>query len=287
MKKINYYIASVFISIVLLSACSDCPISEQPPVFVCNVREGTISEFNPRLIQWEITPDSVYLEPVPRYSIHTFEFPINNSSSGNLPNDERYETSEKIAITDPIPFSNGDNYYAALVDYYPLNSTMIGDVMVVYSYIDGGNPLNSSAELKFYGSLARFPNDFFSENSDEFCDFISAYSEAELDDIRASSNRFGAYLPNAREITYDADSNFVAVDENGVINEFKAITQEDKKTLQDKANGQSILVRVKIGEVYFYRARNGGQFVFVVADIRPGTQPPNKNRVTLMFNPLK
>lgn len=287
MREFKLYIYLFLFGIFFVSSCSDCPIAEQPPVFVCNVREGTITEFNPRLIKWEISPDSIYYEPVSKYSIHSFEFPMNSSSSGNLPNDERYENTEKIPITAPIPFSNGDDYYAALVDYYPLNSTMIGDVMVVYSYIDGGNPFNSSAELKFYGSLSRFPDDFFSENSDEFCEYISSYSEEELSEIRVNANRYGAYLPNSREITYDADSFYVAVNENGVINEFKAVSQEDKRTLQEEANGKSILVRVKIGEVYFYRARNGGQFVFVVADIRPGTQPPNKNRVTLMFNPLK
>ena len=285
MFKILFFSGVIFF--VFLQSCGDCPVKDQPPSFYCSVREGTISEFNPRLVKRIISPDSIYYEPVQRYSIHTFLFPSNNNSSGELTNDERYEETEKIPILDPIPFSNGQDYYAALVDYYPLNSTMIGDVMVLNVSLDALNPLNSTAELKIYGYISRFPHDFFSENSDEFCAYISSYSEDELDELRIQANKYGADLPNARAIEYNADSNYVALDASGNVVDFVSVPQDDKATLQEQTIGNSVLIKVKIGQVYFYKARNGGQFVFVVSDIRAGTQLPHKRRVTLMFNPLK
>jgi len=287
MKKIIYIFSIVFLISIVLESCGDCPVKDEPPVFICDVREGTISEFNPHLVKRVISEDSVYMEPVPRYSIHTFLFPSDKSSSGELTNDERYDSTEKIPILPPIPFSDGENYYAALVDYYPLNSTMVGDVMVLNVHIDNFNPMNNTADLKVYGSLARFPDDFYSENSDEFCAFIDAYSEEELNNLRIDATPFGASLPNARSVGYDADSNFVTLDANWNVVENVAVLQADKQTLLEQAMNKSVVVKVKIGQVYFYKARNGGQFVFVVSDIRTGTQPPLKRRVTLMFNPLK
>jgi hypothetical protein len=42
-------------------------------------------------------------------------------------------------------------------------------------------------------------------------------------------------------------------------------------------------VRVEIGQVYYYRAKSGAEFAVLIEDIRPGTLPPNLNRVTLKF----
>lgn len=269
----------------MITSCGDCPINEQPPVFSCNVREGTISEFNPRLIPRQVG-DSIYLEPVPKYSIHTYEFPSSNSSSGNLPNDERYIDNERIPIIPAIQFFGISEYYAAIVDYFPANSTMIGDVMVVNVEVDAFNPMQSTADIKVFGSIARFPDNFYSENSDEFCAFISSYSQEELNNLRIGAQLYGAFLPNATNINY-TDDNFVVLNKNGTIVPGMTVPLEERQQLLANLGGASVTLRVSIGEVYFYRARNGQQFVFVVADIRPGTQPPNKNRVTLMFNPLK
>lgn len=284
MKNKYIFISAFLFAIIMITSCGDCPITEQPPVFSCNVREGTISEFNPRFNPRQVG-DSIYLEPVPKYSIHTFEFPSSNSSSGNLPNDERYVDNERIPIIPAIKFFNQD-YFAAIVDYYPANSTMIGDVMVVNVNLDSFNPLESTADIKVFGSISRFPDNFYSENSDEFCEFISSYSQEELNNLRIGAQLYGAFLPNSTNINYD-DNNFVVLDNNGKIIPGLTVPLAEKQQLLQNLAGASVTLRIRIGEVYFYRARNGLQFVFVVADIRPGTQPPNKNRVTLMFNPLK
>jgi hypothetical protein len=42
-------------------------------------------------------------------------------------------------------------------------------------------------------------------------------------------------------------------------------------------------VQVHLGEVYYYQARSGAEFVVLIEDIRPGTLPPNLNRMTIKF----
>lgn len=277
-------IFSLFALFFLIS-CDDCPIKDKPPVFLCEVREATITEFNPMLIQDLTIVDSVVYKPDPKYSVHTFEFPIDQTSSGSLPNDERFKEQGFIALA-TIPSSN-NNYSVALVDFTPLNSNMIGDILVDSVFIHPTDPNQNKAFLMFYGYLARFPRNFTSDNSQEFCNYLGTYTNDELNNIRIDASQYGERLPNAGAKIYDINSRFVAINESGQFDFNRTITLEDKQALLKDFKGKSIEVVVSPGEVYFYRARNGRQFAVVISDIKTGTFPPNKNRVTIMFNPLR
>jgi hypothetical protein len=277
-------LSALFIASVL-SSCGDCPITEKPPVFLCEVREATITEFNPMLELRLIPPDSSVYVPVARYSIHTFEFPADQTSSGSLPNDERFNKSAQIAIATQ-PFSNGSPFTAALLDYAPVNPDIVGDILVDSVYIDA-NPANSKAYIRFYGHLARFPRDFASENSQDFCDYLGTYSDEDLNNIRIDASLYGQELPNASNVVYDLNSIFLAINDKGQFDKNVSVPVEDKQDLIDKVEGKAINVEVSPGQVYFYRARNGRQFAVDISDIRAGSFSPNKNRVTIMFNPLK
>lgn len=275
----------IFASLIFLASCDDCPIKDKPPIFLCEVREATITEFNPLLVQDPNITDSIVYVPDPKYSVHTFEFPIDEKSSGSLPNDERFQEQGFIAVATK-PSITG-NYKVALVDYTPLNSDMIGDILVDSVFINSADPSQNRAFLMFYGDLARFPRDFTSENSKEFCNFLGTFNSSDLNNIRIDASKYGESLPNAGSKTYDINSNFVAINENGRFDVNINISLADKQSLLADFKGKSILVEVRPGQVYFYRARNGKQFALVISDIKTGTFPPNKNRVTIMFNPLK
>jgi len=275
----------IFATLIFLTSCDDCPIKDNPPVFLCEVREATITEFNPLLVRDLSIPDSVVFVPDPKYSVHTFEFPLDQKSSGSLPNDERFKEQGFIAVATK-PSTTG-NYTVALVDFTPLNSDMIGDILVDSVFINPSDPSQNRAYLMFYGDLARYPRDFTSENSKEFCNFLGTFSSSDLNNIRIDATKYGENLPNAGSKTYDINSRFVAINQKGQFDFNIDISLADKQSLLSDFKGKSIVVQVNPGQVYFYRARNGRQFAIVISDIKSGTFPPNKNRVTIMFNPLK
>lgn len=275
----------VFLALFFLISCDDCPIKDKPPVFLCEVREATITEFNPLLVQDQSVNDSVVYKPDPKYSVHTFEFPLDQTSSGSLPNDERFKEQGFIAIA-TIPSPN-NNYTVALVDFTPLNSNMIGDILVDSVFIHPTDPSQNRAFLMFYGHLARFPRDFTSDDSQEFCNYLGTYSDADLNNIRIDASQYGENLINAGVKTYDLNSRFIAINSRGQYDPNISISVAEKQALLSEFKGKSIEVVVSPGQVYFYRARNGRQFAMVITDIKSGTFPPNKNRVTIMFNPLR
>lgn len=271
--------------IIIFTGCDDCPIKDKPPIFLCEVREATITEFNPLLVRDTLITDSVVYKPDPKYSVHTFEFPIDQRSSGSLPNDDRFKEQGFISVA-TTPSTLG-NYSIALIDFTPLNSDMVGDILVDSVYIHPTDPTQNRAYLMFYGHLARFPRDFTSENSREFCNFLGTFSNEDLNNIRIDASQYGEKLPNAGSKSYDINSRFIAINERGLFDPSIVISLAEKQLLLSNFKGKSIEVEVFPGHVYFYRARNGRQFALVISDIKAGTFPPNKNRVTIMFNPLK
>ncbi len=286
MKKVIYIIIIMaVIGFTFLNSCNECPIDSSPTT-VCEVREATITEFNPSLKD-PIPPDTVRL-PVPEYSIHTFLFPIDKSNSGLLTNDSRFEDNEQLIVAQkvfPNPLGTGD-LLAVIYDKFPFNSLMVGDMMVL-KVRPNADPSLSEADLRFYGSLQRMPVDFFSENADEFCqDYMRNISEDDIEDFRANASKYGAALPNASVNIYTAEDIFV-IDNMGNIVQGVDPPVVVINDLIDKTQDNAINVTVKIGQVYYYKARNGKEFAIVIADIKEGTLEPNKKRVTIMFTALK
>lgn len=281
MKIKIYLLFFILIGLLMTNSCNDCPL-EKSPTTVCKVREATITKFNPSL-QEPILPDTVWI-PVPEYSIHTFLFPSDNSNSGMLTNDSRFEEDERLIMAQESflnPFG-GDDLIAVIYDIYPFNSIMVGDMMVI-----GVDSLLSFAVLRLYGKVARMPEDFMSENADEFCeDYIGEFDENYINYLREAASSYGASLPNASTHSYNED-NITVIDKSG--NTITNVTApvDVVNDLLAEARDKAIDITVVPGQVYYYKARNSKEFAVVIADITEGTFEPNKKRVTIMFTALR
>ena len=285
MKRIIYILLIAGIMLFAFNFCNECPIDEAPTT-VCEVRDATITKFNPSL-QEPTPPDTVWV-PVPEYSIHTFLFPADKSNSGLMTNDSRFEEQEQIIMADekfPNPDGSGE-LKAVIYDIYPFNTLMVGDLMVIRVTLDP-DPLLSEAVLRFYGDLARMPQDFTSENADLFCeDYISNLDEGDINSFRDNSSQYGAALPNASVHSYDEDD-ILVIDNDGNVLPGVSAPASVVNDLLSVARNNAIDVIVSPGEVYFYKARNGKEFAVVIADISEGTFEPFKKRVTIMFTALR
>lgn len=285
MKKIVYISIVVVVVIFFFGSCNDCPLEESPTT-VCEVREATITKFNPSLE--EPTPPDTVWTPVAEYSIHTFLFPADKSNSGLLTNDSRFEDNDQIIMAEkkfPDPNGSGD-LRAVIYDIFPFNSLMVGDLMVIDVTLDA-DPLLSEAQLRLYGKLFRMPEDFTSENADLFCeDYISNLDEDAISAFRDASTQYGASLPNAAKHSYQ-ESDIVVIDGNGETVQGVSPPVATANDLLAEARDNAIDVTVSPGEVYYYKARNGQEFAVVIADISEGTFEPYKKRVTIMFTVLR
>jgi len=285
MKKIIYIMIIAAISIAYLNSCNDCPL-ENSPTTVCEVREATITLFNPSL-QDPTPPDTVKL-PVAEYSIHTFLFPIDKSNSGTLTNDSRFEDNDQLIVAQqsfPNPLGTGD-LLAVIYDIFPFNSLMVGDIMVVKVRLNADPSLNE-ADLRFNGYLQRMPEDFMSENADEFCeDYIKVLTQDDIERFRANASQYGATLPNAILHNYDP-SDITVIDNSGNTVQEVSPPVETINALLGEVQDNAVDITVKPGQVYYYKARNGKEFAMVIADLKEGTFEPNKRRVTIMFTALK
>lgn len=274
-KKCLYFASIGILLIVLTNSCCDCPLEPYDSQIICKVREATITEFNPGINQID---DTTFI-PVPEYSIHAYQFPNSDLNSGTLPNDERFADSEIIALA--TAKLEGTTFIAAILDTYPANKDLVGDMMVV-----SADPVNLRTLLRFKGSLQRLNPKFLSENASEFCDYIEA-NKALITDALTEMKEYGNGVFGSSVITYNS-TNIDVVDANGriVTNEpgvpFPSQAIIDK--LLSDVNQQAVNILVDIGDVFVYKAINGKFFVFVVADVSQGTFEPRKRRVSIMFN---
>ena len=269
--------AMLILPFALSSCCEECVICDDPNI-PCAVREATITKFDPRL---ELINDST-LVPVSEYSIHTFQFPSDNSSTGSFPNDNRYNNTDNIIIARETFQSGGSSYYAVLYDMYPLNKSILGDIMIID--IDSAN---GTADLRFRGKLSMFPDIFPSENAEEFCtNFIQSYEDdpEALSNVKEAVSDYGQALPNASSVVSSGNMQVVNSQDQPV--DGVTIPADVQAKLQAQAQTGSVNIRVQPGDVYYYKAANGQGFVIVIADIRQGTFEPRKKRVTIMFSAI-
>ncbi len=282
----RYIIPIVFLFSFFLYSCGDCDLVTAD--YPCRVREATITKFDPRLIQ--ANDSTVY--PVPTYSIHTFQFPSTNSSSGVLTNDTRFDQEnyldQYIVIDETSAMAGVREVRLQLVDYYPVNEDITGDVML----IDIDTVGETGAYLRFYGSLARFPEDFYSEDAYKFCDeYLKNYREEDEDyaEISSQASRYGGGLENADAMSYNED-NLVVLDDDGediTKTHLSLIDQSVKDGLLNSSKANAADLHVFPGEVYYYKARNGKEFAIVIVDINRGAFEPNIKRLTLKFSELR
>ncbi len=302
MKKI-LLLSLVFISPIIFNSCTDCPLVESKPIVYCSPREATVTEFNPDVTAFTIKAvdgitDSTYYEPVKEYSIHSYQFPNDDSNSGMTPNDERFNNKTLIPIYQSAFKSLVDNktYYAAILQKFPANEDIKGDFIVtqVDTLPPTINPLlPMTAKLRFYGFLAPIPTlSFKKENSNDFCtDIIKNLSQAQLTQLRTDKIRFGDST-DFGSFTL-ADIKIVDIINGNFISDPLVIASLPLSVATSIIN-PSVSTRkvihdvvVRPGEVYYYQARNGREFVFAITDIRVGTFEPRKRRMTVMFNAIK
>lgn len=214
MKKLLKYFLSIISSILLFTSCcnEDCPCnSDQISEFSCAPREATITQFNAKLEENPViitNPEiEIFYEPVPEYSIHTFEFPGSPNSSGNLPNDERFSSDrgiDSIAIVKVSVENYGidGNYYYALLNDKPANFQISGDLLVDSIFIEVGE--EPYALVRFRGEMTGIserinidpnaPPQFMSESSRDMCDYIQSNINSgsiEIVPLRESLSQYG------------------------------------------------------------------------------------------------
>jgi len=249
--------------------CS-CPELEPDPIAGERVREATITQFDPR---WDAAQNA----PVPTYSIHTFLFPSSPESSGSLPNDDRVGFG-RLLILDEAPFSVGDQLYRAQVfTNRPPNSVMQGDWMLVE--VDAG-ATPPTAWIRVAGRLGGpLPQPLFSASAEDLLDYVRQNLSA-IRQAAQTATPYGRTLPTARSVN---DALLRVLDASGT--DVTGSVTVPPELLQRFASvlAPAIDVQVRLGEVYYYQARSGMEFVVLIEDIRPGTLPPNLNRMTIKF----
>lgn len=283
MKKI--YLLVLF-SILLLNSCSECPITEAPPIFVCETRIVTMEKFNPN---FTIVSDKAVLDS--DYNISIYQFPDNSSSSGSFPNDSRFEGNAVVALAS-FPFAFNDSiYYANIMDSYPTNEQLMGDFLVQDVNVTSNPPI---ANIRIFGSIALFSQGLFTEDSQKFCDFVEQNNKQIQNSFKnfTEENRFGKNQVGIIQNTYTVN-NIIITDNNGKIvgtagtPSVPTPPQDVINKLNDAANKLvSFDLPVIPGNVYTYIAKNGKRFVIVITEIRQTNITPFRKRVSMMLYPL-
>lgn len=292
MKKKILNILALPLILIFISSCNDCPLQEQDPIYLCQTRIITMERFNPNFtVSVDPTSGAEIVTLDPDYNISMYEFPMNASSSGSFPNDNRFKGSMQIPVAS-LPFAVDNKiYYAAFVDTYPTNSDLAGDILVKDVDLSGASPV---AFLRVKGSIAQIDQNYLNEDAQAFCDYVNSRTSLIQTSLQSytAGNLYGANQPGATVNRYDS-SPIVVTDQSGkmlgtvgepnvpnppqdVVNNLTSIAR----------NKSSIDLRVVPGNVYTYIAKNGKRFVFFVSEIRQTNITPNRKRVSIMLFPL-
>ncbi|HRP01443.1 MAG TPA: hypothetical protein PLE30_02235 [Candidatus Kapabacteria bacterium] len=274
------------LAIILLTACSECPVRQVEPIFVCETRIVTMEKFNPN---FTIIGANAILDS--DYNISIYQFPDNSASSGSFPNDSRFEGKVALPLAS-FPFSNNDTiYYANIMDTYPTNEQLLGDFLVQNVNV-ASNP--NTAYLRIKGSIALFSQGLFTEDSQVFCDYVKA-NQADLTDSLSRFTADNLYGRNQRGSTinsYNANNIFISNESGKILGKAGdfGIPLPNNSVINQLNNAAAKLISIDLlvqpGNVYLYIARNGKRFVIVITEIRQTAIPPFRKRVSMMLYPL-
>lgn len=293
--KINLLL--ILIAAAIFNSCSDCSL-EPLTQLSCAPREATVTQFNanvtPITVKDSKGNDSTYLEPVPGFSIHSFQFPSNDQTSGSTPNDFRFTKNSSIFYGTVAFNYNGKTYYSQLEQSLPFNNDINGDFIVVSEDV-AANP--RTAQIRFNGFVKNIVgdigNNFPKDNSKDFCnDIIQKLNNNQtlIESIRKNKTAYGAGTNNKPLITaadfkvYDADGTIIT--DPAII----AVAPQDKikSKVDELVNLKTAFdTQIILGDVYYFQsAISGREFIFAITNIDRGIQPPFKNRLTIMFTAL-
>ncbi|MES2767454.1 MAG: hypothetical protein V4642_16380 [Bacteroidota bacterium] len=262
---------------VLISSCG-CPEFNTEPNPDPRVREATITEFNPNFET--IAPDTV-ATPVPQYSVHTFQFPNDVSSSGSLPNDNRVTGGKTVVLAQRDTIIEGNRYSVQLVSNVPTNSSLIGDMLISQVLNVTGTPAARSAKIRFFGGSRKYTSSLNSASAGEFANYLRRA------DVKAETDAFGGGGLSKGTETKLTTNDIQILNADGTVTNFEPKFQQTADELLALPVATVFELEVRIGEVYYYRARNGVEFGVLIEDIRQGSITPNLNRVTIKFAELK
>jgi|GEM_PF-886566 len=280
----------LILAIIGINSCNECPLVEAPPFYLCESRIVTLEKFNPN---YTVTPGPTPDEPIiildPDYNISMFEFPFDKRSTGQFPNDFRFKNNAQIPILSTPFIITDQKYYLAVMDTYPANSELIGDILVKDVNLD---PLDTYSNVRVFGTIKKvFDNIPISENSQEFCDFVTAQTNTFEDTFKNITilNKYGQLEPNVIVNDYTTSPTVILNDKLEILGTLGTIGLPTPINNildifnQKKTESITYDLTVRTGEVYAYIARNGKRFVFVVTEMRQSIITPFRKRISIMF----
>ncbi len=299
--KLFMAVTGALVTLTLLQSCCDCEdcvIKQTEPA--CNVKNNALIEFKAGVVDTTVKAsngsDSSYYKPVADYATETFEFPADNSSSGSQPSDERFKT-RPLAVSSESYYSliAGAQVTAVIYDTYPPNSEILGDILVSGVTINS-DPLNSTAKLRFYGSVTRYSTDFMSENSGEFCEEFLP-DNTDIAALRDNASLYGAALKDDKGNGLSVQvskgsyqkSDITVIDADGRKISDNYPDDVGNRVLYNANTKGMIDITVSPGQVYYVKARNGREFAMHITGISQGVfpnDPVKKKRVYIMFAPI-
>jgi hypothetical protein len=290
----------LLISAGFLTSC--CPEFVFETNVDTRVREVTITRFNPTFTT----------VPAPDYSVHTFRFPSDIQSSGDLPNDFRVQNGQVLTREVPII---GTTLRLRMTTQYPQNSLLNSDIIVIGT--GGQGTANARALLRFGGTLegplatsteplsllAGVPRRFtFSADANLFGQRVRDIipTQAAVQAVNTIASQFGATMTNRRTqtinapvgtvqwtiLSVDGGTVFTSNNTTALLSQLQTILTTAGSTL----TGQSVIqqfettdIEVAVGDYYYYRAINGLEFILLIEDVRQSTATPFLQRVTIKF----
>lgn len=270
----------------MINSCSDCPLKQAPPVFVCESRIVTMEKFNPNfsVVNGQSVLDS-------DYNISIYMFPDNSSSSGTFPNDNRFVGNAVLSLAS-FPFAWNDSiFYANIMDTYPTNEQLQGDFLVQSVNVTTSP---ATANIRLYGSIDMFWQGLFTEDAQQFCDFVDA-NRSRIDNSLSSmnaNNRYGRNQSGATINTYTVSNIIITNSEGKIVGNAgdPGVPYPNNDVINKLNNVASQLISIDLqvvpGNVYTYIAKNGKRFVILITEIRQSSLAPFRKRVSMMLYPL-
>ncbi|MEY3387194.1 MAG: hypothetical protein RIR53_2005 [Bacteroidota bacterium] len=280
MRTVLFYVMQASLGLLLVSCCCFEPIPVDPqstPI----VREATIAEFNS---QFNGT------SPAPSFNIATFKFPASTSSSGDLPNDERF-------LGGPWSFSQSNYPLRGLTTNYtfrsPSNSLLAGDIIVDTIMISAADTV---AMIRVRGSLHRLPPNSALRTDDAqvvVAEIERFYATATPDPGKSICATLDDQAIEYGTDTMSAQTDYtIVVTDNGqpTALSFPTNWPTDSKgnplpPIKQPLTGDIgyYTLAMRTGDWFYYRAINGMSFIVVVTNIQRGTMPPFIQRMTIKF----
>lgn len=260
-----------------VAGCSDCLTFEATPNQNPQVREATITEFNPNY-----NADST---PVSRYSIHSFAFPASDETSGTLPDDSRFNHFGGRVVLGEVKYNSpvdGSPRTVRVSTNSVPNDSIVGDVMVVS--VSLGPP--ATARLRFKGSLGTIsPPLNPSGSATDFVNYVKQHAgtDQQINALAGAASDNGSGLGSSSNPAINVEvlnalgqpvSEALPADVQAQVDAFSAGTE-------------FVEVTVNIGEVYYYKAASGQEYAVLIEDIFQGSLAPNLQRVTLKYIDLR